>query len=200
MAPISHKNRKGQVYYLHMGQTKTGKPKYFFSQKADGDTLSTIPDGYEIFEHPDGPVYMQRKVPQVITDVEVAIVERELASVRTIRRGQVVRKGTILTVYVADSSVLGDLNDDLFSASFYAVLAAHARMTATFRFELVDESDRQFQTYRYCYRGSVDDWIPIGNAGAIDQVALRFLKHAGRESYFELTLYDMYTGMDNETG
>jgi hypothetical protein len=32
---VQHVNRKGQTYYLHQGQTKSGKPKYYFSMKAE---------------------------------------------------------------------------------------------------------------------------------------------------------------------
>ncbi len=51
---ISHTNRKGEIYYLHEGKTSTGKPRYFFSKKTDGDLLETIPEGYEIHEKPSG--------------------------------------------------------------------------------------------------------------------------------------------------
>jgi hypothetical protein len=39
--PVSHTNRKGQVYYLHEGKTKTGKPCYYFS-KEQGDVGTMI--------------------------------------------------------------------------------------------------------------------------------------------------------------
>lgn len=48
---IEYVNRKSQTYYLHQGTTKTGKPRYFFSQKTEGNLASEIPDGYEIYEN-----------------------------------------------------------------------------------------------------------------------------------------------------
>ena len=35
--PVTHVNRKRDTYYLHAGTTKTGKPRYWFSMKDDGD-------------------------------------------------------------------------------------------------------------------------------------------------------------------
>ncbi len=44
-----HTSRTGKTYYRHTGVTKTGKPKYFFSQKQDGAPVDTIPDGFGIY-------------------------------------------------------------------------------------------------------------------------------------------------------
>ena len=30
--PVTHVNRKQDTYYLHVGRTKTGKPRYWFSE------------------------------------------------------------------------------------------------------------------------------------------------------------------------
>ena len=74
---IEHTNRKGQTYYLHVGKTKTGKPKYQFSKKSTGDLVNEIPEGYEIYEHPvNGQVFLRKKLPRLITDLEKNIVEK----------------------------------------------------------------------------------------------------------------------------
>jgi hypothetical protein len=70
---IEHINRKGQKYYLHQGTTKTGKPKYFFSQKNQGTLVQTIPDGFEIYENPNAQVFLQRIQPKIIATVEKGI-------------------------------------------------------------------------------------------------------------------------------
>ena len=53
--PLTHVNRKRDTYYLHAGKTRTGKPRYWFSTKADGDLVDAIPEGFEIYENPDAP-------------------------------------------------------------------------------------------------------------------------------------------------
>ncbi|MGO8671965.1 MAG: hypothetical protein ACLQVD_11440 [Capsulimonadaceae bacterium] len=188
MEPFTYKNRMGDQYYLHSGTTTLGKPKYFFSRKAGGDLLSEIPEGYTIFEHPDGPVFLQRSSSQAITDAEVSVVERELAQVKTISRSQVVRKGKILTVYAAErmERPTSPLPFGLGSPAFFEAMERCARMTATFQFKLVDKKSRLFEPYRYCYRSWADGWISIGAPGPIEDVARRYVKHAGQESYFEL--------------
>lgn len=56
-AAVQHINRKEDTYYLHQGRTKTGKPKYFFSRKSEGELCRQLPDGYEIYENPRGQVF-----------------------------------------------------------------------------------------------------------------------------------------------
>jgi hypothetical protein len=56
---IEYVNRKQKTYYLHAGTTKTGKPKYFFSTKAEGVLVDDIPEGYEIYENPNAQVFLQ---------------------------------------------------------------------------------------------------------------------------------------------
>jgi len=54
------------------------------------------------------------------------------------------------------------------------------------RFILEDEEKRLFSVERYCFRGSVDDWIQIGGAQHLKTVVEKFMPHLGRESFFEL--------------
>jgi hypothetical protein len=62
----------------------------------------------------------------------------------------------------------------------------YASFMAMLRFVLEDKKTRIFVTERFCFRGSLDDWIYIdGPAGLDDQVG-KYLKHVGRESFFNL--------------
>ena len=76
--PVTHVNRKRDTYYLHAGKTKTGKPRYWFSTKADGDLVDAIPEGYEIYENPDAQVFLRKIVPQLVTPAEIAVVKEGL--------------------------------------------------------------------------------------------------------------------------
>src|SRR5438552_6407907 len=73
---IEHVNRRGDTYYLHEGRTKTGKPKYFFSRKRAGTLAAALPAGYEVYENPNAQVFLRKTLPKLVTDEEVATVER----------------------------------------------------------------------------------------------------------------------------
>jgi hypothetical protein len=57
---------------------------------------------------------------------------------------------------------------------------------AVVRFILVDPDSCLFAPERYCFRGSVDDWISIGPLDTIGNLASNYLKHLGQDSLYEL--------------
>jgi hypothetical protein len=62
-----------------------------------------------------------------------------------------------------------------------------ATYQAVMRFVLVDRDKRLFSAERYCFRGSVDDWIPISMDDApLAALLNKFIKHLGKETFFEL--------------
>jgi len=184
-------NRVGQKYYLHVGETKTGKPKYYFSMNAGGPLAKSVPRGFEIYENPNGQVFLRKVLPKLISDGELAVVEQELGRIGRLKGSRVERKLKLLTVYVADRKE--DLMDELWRLAPWRpqALMDHApkqlwSYDAQLQFLLIDEKRRLFQTRRYCYLGGIDDWIDIGERGLLPALAKRYIGHLGQESYFEL--------------
>jgi len=192
--PVQHTNRKGKSYYLHQGKTKTGKPKYFFSPKAEGDLVETLPDGYEIYENPNAQVYLIKEQPKVITDAEKDVVERQLKKVDSSKSYRIDVKGKVITVFESNESI------GAMEGIFSSFLASRSRpntgirdlieQTASYapimRFTLEDEERRTFVTERFCFRGSIDDWIFIGGSNSLEVVCKKFIPHLGQESFYEL--------------
>ncbi|MBD2364861.1 hypothetical protein H6G36_27465 [Anabaena minutissima FACHB-250] len=188
---INYVNRKRQLYYLHEGTTKTGKPKYFFSMKSEGNLLKTIPDGYEIYENPNAQVFLRKVQPKVITDEEKAIVEAGIKEFSNLQDYQIDIKKEIITVYTPDQDVnlLSRLinfssSDKLSEAQ--NILKRSISYSPMLRFILIDEQKRIFMTQRYCFLGRIDDWIDIGKQDGIQELVENYVKHLGQESFFEL--------------
>src|SRR2546429_666942 len=53
MMPVSYTNRKGLTYILDRGQTKTGKPRYYFGRagQSQGEPVTELPPGSTIYEY-----------------------------------------------------------------------------------------------------------------------------------------------------
>jgi hypothetical protein len=68
--------------------------------------------------------------------------------------------------------------------------SAHTPYTPEMQFVLVDEPKRTFATLRYCYLGSIDDWIPVGRSGKLPRLVKRYVKHLGKESFVTLLRSD----------
>jgi hypothetical protein len=109
--PVTHTNRRGDLYYLHSGKNKAGKPTCHFSRKATGSLVGRIPQGYEVYEHPDGRVYLRKIQKKIITDGEKKIVEASVKAAGVADSIVEVKKNSI-TVF------LGDLTEDSFSGLF----------------------------------------------------------------------------------
>lgn len=162
---VTHVNRKGQTFYLHQTKTKTGKPKFFFSMKDDGVLVGSIPEGSEVYENPDAQVFLRKKLPRFITDPEIAVVREGLRKYAKDRHCMADVRERHVVVYHSER---GDL--------YQKVL----------RFTLVDEDARRFAAERWCFLGSIDDWIDVSGGGELPQLVKKFCPHIGKESFFDL--------------
>jgi hypothetical protein len=54
------------------------------------------------------------------------------------------------------------------------------------KFELLDEDTRKYQAYRWCFKGSIDDWMQIGYRGQLQDLALKYCPALGTDDFFEL--------------
>lgn len=188
---VQYTNVKQQTYALYQKPNKRGTPRYFFAkQQSTGATpVAEIPNGYEIYENVNGQVFLRKQRPVLIHDEEQQLVEITLLE-RAEPDCKFEVKGKQIRVFTSEASV-GGLDDLMQTLGVSAdavrdVLQRHRQWEETLRFELVDAEARTFQTLRYCYLGSIDDWIEIGTADKLATVLNEFVPHLGQESYFEL--------------
>jgi hypothetical protein len=185
--PVQFKNRKGKTYYLHQGKTKKDNLQYFFSMKAEGDLTDAIPDGYEIYENPNAQVFLRRIQPKLIKDSERGMVEKHLPG----SPGGFIFdiKGKTITIFESDHKRL----EELFRSIAFPrktdtadLLRTAATFSAVFRFILEDSEKRLFVAKRYCFKGSIDDWMYIAGPGELEDLTREYMKHLGQESFHEL--------------
>ncbi len=189
---ITHTNAKGKLYYLHQGTTKTGKPKYYFSMESEGHLAESIPEGFEIYENPNAQVFLRRIPPKLITDEERRVVEEGMRTYADVKDSKIDVKGKAIVIYTADQDIgtLAELFKDLSptpsaNRQLMSLLRKEIQYSPMLQFLLEDEKRRLFTAQRYCFRGSVDDWIDIGY-GPLTTLVKQYVKHLGQESYFEL--------------
>jgi hypothetical protein len=183
---VTHVNRKRDTYYLHAGKTKTGKPRYWFSTKADGDLVESTPEGYEVYENPDAQVFLRKIVPQLITPTEVAVVEEGLKRFAPGQNCIVDIQGEQIVVHHAERIAF---NVKGFGFGLTELPTFNQRYMKVMRFTLVDEKSRTFRVQRWCFRGSIDRWINLWESRSEAKLAdlvKRFCPHIGQESFFEL--------------
>jgi hypothetical protein len=186
--PITHTSRNGKTYYLHTGPKRGGGTQHFFSTKPTGTLAPRLPEGFEVYETVNGQVYLRRQQPSLIRDEERDCIARQLERPRAGKRYKVEVRGEVLTVHESSSDFgwLAQVAPHLSQRERDASAERFAHYQPVLRFILADAERRWFAPERYCFRGSVDDWISIGPAAPIAQLAAKYLKHLGRESMYEL--------------
>lgn len=197
--PLTYKNRRGKTYYLHKGKTKTGKSKYHFSFKNKGELVNEVPEGYEIYELPaNGQVLLRKKLPRFITDIESDMIEKELKKIEGARRYLVDIKGTVITIFESNQDIqaLKDIfsnvrpasrngrSDDV--SSIEDIINIAVNYGSIMRFTLESETKRTFIAERYCFLGSIDDWIYIGEPDSLKNLVKKYFRHLDQDSFFDL--------------
>jgi hypothetical protein len=67
-----------------------------------------------------------------------------------------------------------------------AVLETVLTYSPMLQFVLNDKADRLFEMQRYCFLGSIDDWITVGNEDELPRLVKVYVKHLGEESFYDL--------------
>ena len=195
---VEYVNRKGDRYFLQQGKTKTGKPRYFFGRKIKETVVEKVPKGYEIYESPGaGQVFLRKVRPTEISTLEREMVEEGIRRYAGLEYFLVEIRDNTLVVYLPDTSVTDvDRLIGMFggvaevgterSKAAKATIISHSTYGKMMRFGLVDADERLFMLQRWCFRGSIDDWIFLNGPAPLSKLVRKYVQHLGKESFFEL--------------
>jgi len=191
---MEYVNRKGDTYYLQQGKTKTGKPRYYFGRKLKAAPLDALPEGYEVYESPEtGQVYARKSVPTEISPMERRMVEEAVATQAGLKQAivDVERKALVVYLPSTEGKSLQGLRDTLgLPQSVVAALIDEVTRRGHYgkmlRFDLVDADERLYVAQRWCFLGSIDDWIFLSGPAPLADLLDKFAKHLGKESFYEL--------------
>lgn len=196
--PVEYVNRKGARYYLQSGKTRSGKPRYYFGRKLTGTPVEEVPDGYEIYESPEaGQVYLRKSKPTEISPFERELVCDRIRRLARLEYFIVDVQQNSLVVYMpatdetAIEGLIEMLDDTVLPGSARGQKAKDEMMRAStyskmMRFELVDFDERLFRVERWCFLGSIDQWIHLDGPAPLPDLVGKYVRHLGKETFFEL--------------
>lgn len=154
--------------------------------------MNALPKGYEAYENfENSQVYCRKAKPKLITELEVARVEKTLQNLSGVSMYKVDVKKDEIIIYLPRQN-LEDLDDTFgrmglnFKQNRDDFFSKVVDYSPEFKFLLVDKEKRIFQASRYCYLGRVDDWIGLGSPDILEKLLEFYLPHFGKDSYFEL--------------
>ena len=186
--PVTHTSRTKKIYYLHTGPKRGGGIQYFVSTKPIGSLAERLPDGFEIHETVNGQVHLRRVQPKLIPDEELECVKRRLPQPAGSHRYKVEAQGNTITIHQSqdDTDLLQNVAPHLSLRERERISVQFAHYQPVLRFILSSAENRRFAPERYCFRGSVDDWISIGPPEPLSKLVARYLKHLGHDSFYDL--------------
>ena len=188
---LTYENRKGDTYYLHQGLTKKGNPRYVFSKQKDDKVLKTIPRGYEIYENPNGPVFLRKIQPKIFSDEEMAVVENGIRDYADLEFYKVDVKGNAIIIYLPLQDVdaikeLASLSGLRTPEQINNLILKFIRFVPEVQLILTDKEKRLFSLKRYCYRGAAEHWLTLETSSDLESLAKKYFKHLGKDSFFDL--------------
>jgi hypothetical protein len=189
--PITYTNRKGLTYFLCRGITKTGRPRYFFARQPRDEPMDSMPSGYQIAESVNGVVSLVKERPRLIAPEERAAIEAALIRHPKSGNYRLAVNHKQIVVYERQgpdieglSAVFADLGP--LPQSVMRHLERSSQFTPILRFVLHDVDQRKFIAERWCFLGSIDDWINAGDTGDIEALARKLIPLLGTEQFFDL--------------
>jgi hypothetical protein len=196
----TYQNRRGDTYFAHVKQTKTGALTYYAAKTRDAAKAAVLPPEFEFYESPTTAVSIRRRLVSDVTDVEHEAVGLAVDALCTVALDTVKldRTKSSVVVWLADEPFTAQdeaygmvPNKAAFPLMFASARLRRMQFMAVMRFTPVSpretkaQATRQFFAERYCWRGSVDAWIPIGS-GSLNELLKKFIPHLGKDSFFEL--------------
>ncbi|MDE5413998.1 hypothetical protein [Alkalihalobacterium chitinilyticum] len=178
--PIIYKNFRDDTYYLHSKLTTKGNTTYYFSKEAEGAAeLDQVPSGYEIYENPNGNVYMRKEQKPVIQPEEINVINNGMIKYSEIKDFKLDIKKNAIFIYTVDPSISnGSIPKQL--------LHKYKQYATDLRFVLVDKEERIFEVERFCYKGGIDDWIFLDQSNDLEKLVQDYIQHLGKDSFYEL--------------
>ncbi|MEM1394690.1 MAG: hypothetical protein AAGG00_15640 [Cyanobacteria bacterium P01_H01_bin.150] len=122
--------------------------------KSEDNLVKKIPDGFEIYENPNAQVFLRRTQTKIITDEEIATVDKGMKRFSSLQYYQIYLKKDIIYVYTPNQNVAG-LSEIFSKLSFRKEidvqnqLARSISYSPMLRFVLDDELLRIFMTERF---------------------------------------------------
>lgn len=186
---VQYTNYKGETYYLHRRTGKKSGSQYSFSKKEAGTPVESIPEGYEIYENPNGRVFLRKTVAKKISEEEVFVVENTIRQYTRLKNYKIGVKGKAMTIYLPDQEIedLRRLFDSLISVNHPQLdksLENCLTYSPVMRFVLTDEKEREFRTERAEFLD--DDWYLLDASNNLQELAQKYCRHLGKDSFYDL--------------
>jgi hypothetical protein len=136
-------------------------------------------------------VFLRKIPPQIIRPEEVEIVREGIKKYAKIDNFIVDVKGNQIVIYLCDQNLDVLLEITQFGLckdpeAIRELLIQSLSYSPVMQFVLEDQQTRDFEVQRWCFRGSVDDWIGLDSSTDLKALVKKYVRHLGQESFYDL--------------
>jgi hypothetical protein len=158
--------------------------------RTEGNLVEAVPEGYEIYERPGGRVSVRKiqKTPilphelQYIHDQLVPHNDREYAFFRSALGESAFILSSVKRLMLERHRFRWQAEIRGKEIIIYEVSCDGRPMM---KFTLCDEEEREYQAYRWCFRGRIDGWLEL-RAGQLSDLAAKYCPALGTDNFYEL--------------
>ncbi len=193
---FTYTNRLGRTFHLCAVNSRHGGRRLVMASSPLGEPLPALPAGWEVAESVNGTVSVRRAGNLRVTPQEIEQVRAALSAVPRLRAYRVDARGQEIVVHEPQTPNPKDEVQRTASEMGVAPAALQRTLDArprrygpVLRFVLSDAQARLFTAHRWCWRGSVDGWLGLGDQSRLDELLTKYLPHLGRDSFYELSGY-----------
>jgi len=181
---VQYTNFRGDEYFLHVRKTSKGNPSYYFKKDDPSSSIDEIPDGYEIYEHPNGRVFLTKKSKKKIDEEEVQIVDKAMKAYSPIKDFKLDVKQKSIYIYTYEKTIPFDENPLIVEALSDPKYKTYDTKLC---FTLIDKETREFKVVRKSHIGPRNEqWGQIDSSKDLQKLAETYVQHLGQESFYEL--------------
>ncbi|MEQ1906636.1 MAG: hypothetical protein ABL888_20795, partial [Pirellulaceae bacterium] len=188
---MDYVNCRGTRYYVFEGKTKSGKPKYYASRKNQSDCgvlVDSLPGDFEVYEDlASHVVIVRRRKATKIVPAEAELVQKLANELSQYSTTKVQIDGNFIVVHTPDrdpeavASTMAAIFGVSMSGNDWTL--GNTRYTAVLRFKLCDIENRKYSAQRFCFRGAIDDWVPISDNQSLETLARKYLPLLGDDLF-----------------
>ena len=161
-------------------------------EELKGEPVTTIPEGYEIYESPeDSQVFLRKMRPRSITELEEQTVINALRNQPHLSHFTVDVENDSIVVYLpgtnateaqkmVEDMMLFGTPQRMKEKTDWLIMQSHYHKCM--RFVLDDIKKRTFTVERWCFLGSIDDWHLLEGEKPLTVLVMKYAKHLGKES------------------
>ena len=183
-------SRKGKQYFLHSVVTKNGNLKYTFTLKNDDNCIEEIPIGYEIYEPPNGNIFLRKKINNHFIINEIDIIESALKKHCKYAKYVIDYKKDGVGIYIDHKYQRQKSSLDLTYSMLGYTENENIYFEPSFKFSK-DNEQPNYTIERYCFLGGVNNWVYIENSNDLIYLCNKFgssLFHVGKRPIFPATM------------